>query len=119
MLNGQQIYNKVKKHLLKQGEQSLTRGECMYRGPRGLKCAAGVLISDENYSRILENCMVDSTITPGDIGAARVVQALVDSGVDPAWIPLVKQLQSVHDAGNPRHWREKLAVVARDFRLRP
>ena len=44
-MEAQEIYNKVKAHLLAQGEPARTRpmGRCVYLNDHGLKCAAGVL----------------------------------------------------------------------------
>ena len=111
MLNGQQIYNKVRAYLLKQNEQSIYRGECKYRGPRGLKCAAGVLISDENYISSFEGKMINE--------AVEVVQALIDSGVDPVWLDLVRGLQSVHDRYQPTGWPLQLTYLAKSYGLKP
>lgn len=47
----QQIFDQVVSHMLKQGRQSaLENGLCKYRGPEGLMCAAGCLMSDDEYN---------------------------------------------------------------------
>lgn len=53
----QRIYDKVLRHLVKQGKVSVDRksGQCKYRGPNGTSCAVGCLISDEEYFKGLDN----------------------------------------------------------------
>ena len=47
----QEVFDIVSKHLLKQNERSgFSDDSCSYRGPNGLKCAAGILIPDEEYT---------------------------------------------------------------------
>lgn len=57
-MNKQEMFTKVWKGLEGQNwQQSLQEGStdrCRYRGPNGLKCAAGHLIPDEMYSPELE-----------------------------------------------------------------
>ena len=46
----QTIFNRVAKHLITQGKQSIDAGgHCMYRGPNNTKCAIGCLIPDKLY----------------------------------------------------------------------
>ena len=48
MRNKRQTFDKVKKHLLKQGERSMKADDsiCVYHSKEGLKCAVGCLISE-------------------------------------------------------------------------
>ena len=51
----QQIFDQVARHLLKQGKRAVSaQGRCKYRTDDGLKCAAGCLISDEEYDQNFE-----------------------------------------------------------------
>lgn len=59
--------------VIAQGKRSVdVNGACMYRGPDGLKCIVGHMISDEDYSPKLENrsaCSVDiSNLVQGHEG---------------------------------------------------
>lgn len=50
----QDFFNTAVTLLLEQGRPSLKRGRfpnCMYRGPRNLKCAIGMFIPDEEYKK--------------------------------------------------------------------
>lgn len=59
--------------VIAQGKHSVdVDGTCMYRGPDGLKCVVGHMISDEEYSPELEGssaCSVEiSNLVPGHTG---------------------------------------------------
>lgn len=51
----QEIFTFVAEALLKQGKPSISaKGNCLYRGSDGCKCAAGWLIPDEEYAENIE-----------------------------------------------------------------
>lgn len=107
----QEIYNKVKAHLLKQNEKSMAlvpdRGKpvCAYRGDNGMMCAAGILIPDELYSPEMENkpwlSMTDDFEL--NIGHRRFIQ----------------DLQSIHDHYDPPQWEAQLKALATTEGLTP
>jgi len=102
-MTNQRLFDRVSKHLLKQGEKSVgPDGICRYRGPRGLKCAIGCLIPNSRYHPDLEG---QSTYAPAVIAAA---------GYTKDQIKLVLELQNLHDAFiiNSDRWPEKLAEIA-------
>lgn len=71
--------------LLKQGKKSVDHNDmCKYRGPDGLKCAVGHILSDEEYSPEMENLGVQLL--------AKVYE--IDFGCD---LTLLSALQSAHD----------------------
>jgi hypothetical protein len=53
-MNLQEMFEIAVVNLLCQGERSTECGDCLYRGPNGLKCAIGFLIPDEKYNETLE-----------------------------------------------------------------
>ena len=57
-MTNQQIFNKVAKHLLKQGRRARDGNGCAYRGENGTKCAVGCLIPDALYDDRLEGSSV-------------------------------------------------------------
>lgn len=68
-MNEQEVFDTVVRHLAKQGAKSavMKKGEtgtsyerCMYRGPDGLKCAAGALINDDEYDPSMEGVVFGS-----------------------------------------------------------
>lgn len=97
-LSLQEIFDKVISHLRKQGVQSGSSGDCLYRGPNGTMCAVGCLIKDEFYSNELEDMPADCSI---------VLKSLVSSGIlapaengaygEVTKIHLLSDLQELHD----------------------
>lgn len=101
----QQVFDQVAKHLLEQNKQSATGNDCLYRGPEGLKCAAGCLISETEYTPEMDNVH----------GAWCDV---VRMGFAPsAHCKLICDLQFIHDIYRPHHWRKQLAKVAKTYKL--
>jgi hypothetical protein len=103
----QQIFDKVAKHLLKQGKRSKNEeGDCRYRSPDGTRCAVGCLIPTNLYHGKLEG-----------VSAEALPNALLrQMGVHLNKL-LLSRLQSVHDDIEPEYWRDSLGNVAKDFRL--
>ena len=110
----QEVFDRVKTHLLEQHERSISESEspsCAYRGYDGLKCAVGCLISDEHYSEDLEGEGANENI---------VKSALKKSGINTyniTIIDLLLDLQGMHDTENPDNWRDKLNVIAEKYGL--
>jgi hypothetical protein len=105
------IFNRVRDHLLTQKERSYDPNiGCLYRGPRGLKCAVGCLIKDEHYSRKLEDNSVDDE---------RVLEALRRSGysLTVQEIKLLSTLQRAHDENDPRNWPLELAKIKEQYEI--
>ena len=113
-----EIFDRVKTHLLAQGEKALRGGEpygsgkhgsgCAYHAQSGLKCAVGCLITEEAYSEELEGETAD------DLG---VKYALVASGIidDPVTIDMLGKLQSIHDDEAPNRWEHALDNLEADL----
>lgn len=68
-------------------------GECVYRGPAGLKCAAGHLIPNDEYYPYMEGVSFDKLI--GLIGENFLPHSLIK--LCSADIEFVKRAQLVHD----------------------
>jgi hypothetical protein len=59
-MNQQEIFNKVARHLARQGRKARDEhGKCAYRGKGDLKCAVGCLIRDSEYDPRMEGDSVD------------------------------------------------------------
>lgn len=113
-MKNQEVFDTVARHLLTQKEPSQDKDSggmmrCMYRGPRGLKCAVGALIPDECYFESLESKAVMHS------EVLRVIRSL---GMYRA-APLLADLQRLHDDREPSQWREGLRNIARGYRLSP
>jgi hypothetical protein len=101
----QVVFDKVAEHLLTQKERSeyQVNCACSYRGPKGLKCAAGCLIPDIDYNEEMEN---------------KSWGTLVSSGIVPATnMYLIGRLQRIHDIFEPFEWLTKLNELAREMNL--
>ncbi len=108
----QEIFNRVKKGLLKQNEQCVNVNGCVYRNSAGLKCAVGQLITDEAYCSDLEEHSIEDE---------NVKDALMKSGINVTQevTHLLNSLQGMHDNLAPEHWKKRLDVIAKRFGLNP
>lgn len=101
----QEVFDHVANHLLTQGKKSrepLDKHEdsptCVYRTSDGLSCAAGCLMTDDEYNPEMER---------------NDWEMLVHGAMVPkAHMHLIARLQRVHDTIDVCHWREALRVEA-------
>lgn len=107
--SAQEVFNIMYKHLLTQNKrctiaiESETEARCRYRGPDGLKCAAGCLIPDEEYNISMENV--------GWIG-------LTNRGQVPReHRDLILDAQMIHDWVEPEDWKAELEKLAAKYEL--
>lgn len=103
----QQVFDIVKVHLLTQNKQSAAGGICRYRSTvdgKELKCAAGVLIPEEFYSRDLEGATWKDLVTGCDFPSEHR--------------SLIYALQSLHDHTPLESWEEGLIEIADRFKLK-
>ena len=104
----QQVFDQVVKHLLAQGVRSkkgdFTENVCMYRGPAGLKCAAGCLIGDDEYTEAMDNNHA-GTSWDGLMSRGEVPK---EHGT------MIQNMQTIHDNGPPEGWERALSDYAKD-----
>lgn len=100
-MTGQEIFDKVAKHLLTQNAQSMGIMGCAYRGDNGLQCAVGCLIPDELYRPEFEG----KTAHFLGRGLQDTLWGLENQG-------LVEALQHVHDRRPVSAWKDGLCNVA-------
>ncbi len=94
MITDQEVFNKVKSHLLEQREvASSIMGECKYR-INGLKCAIGCLIPNNLYDPDMETHLVRGLLELWPWLGAHLGNN----------IKLLESLQNVHDANEPKDW---------------
>lgn len=103
----QEIFDQVSQHLLNQKAQSIKTFsdgyQCAYRGDNGTKCAAGILMSDAEYTENMDG---------------NTWCELVDKGIVPrANGHLIRSLQTLHDLEQPRLWKEGLEDIADQHNL--
>ena len=100
----QQVFDTVAGHLLTQQRQAARGDTCFYRlSDTELKCAAGCLIPDKEYTRDLEG---------------ETWHTLIRNQIVPLkHVALICSLQRLHDEGGVTSWKDKLQIVAKDYGL--
>lgn len=104
--SAQEVFDQVAKHLLTQIKKSKDdEGQCLYRHGE-LKCAAGCLISDDEYHDEM------------DQGSDVSWESLIEKDfVSAHHVNLISELQCVHDSYNPDGWFNALKHTADKFGL--
>lgn len=108
-LTRQEVFDIVAEHLLTQRMRSVEPNDasiCLYRGQNGLKCAVGILITDDEYSREMEYKNV-SVLKNKNLLPERLIP---HSG-------LLTVLQSVHDTPPTKNWKKELKKVCKNYQL--
>lgn len=107
-VTAQEVFDQITRHLLTQGKAARSpAGACRYRVETQeavLKCAAGCLIADEEYTDSME----------GEPWERLVVHRTVPE----EHCELISSLQNVHDTYSTREWPEQFERVAAHYRLR-
>lgn len=107
----QQMFSKVAKHLLKQNKVCKKRvGDCLYRGPKGMKCAIGALIPNKLYQKEFEDIGDLETI----IDHIPTIHKLFGGRKH---LKFLQDLQEIHDDFLPEDWPKKLKEFATRRRL--
>ncbi len=122
-MNRQQVFDRVYTYFITdKNPRSIGKGavDCLYRGPDGAKCAAGLFILDEDYNVCMEGNTVDS------MDYKILERGGVDMSTDGY---LLSDLQSAHDDDtifeegtyerikNPLNFEERLRKVAETYKL--
>lgn len=101
----QEIFDFVVAHLRNQKVKSEQWDEnkrddvCVYRGPNGTMCAAGCLISDDEYHPDFES--KSATYVVSRIFATKWLELTPDICYKAHFL---RELQTIHDSGEPRDW---------------
>lgn len=114
MITNQQVLNTVVTNLRKQGERSFDidfegREVCLYRGPNGVKCAAGHLMPDKLYDKSWERQAICDLIHD------YTYEELFGDDVED--ITLVEELQNIHDSYDVEEWEEYWKELADKWEL--
>lgn len=106
----QEVFDQVARHLLTQMETSINSPKCLYRTELDdgtiLKCAAGCLIGDDEYTEEFDcgisswSYLIRDSLVPTDNCSS-----------------LITKLQGVHDSFDPKEWNYELHNVATEFNL--
>ena len=111
--NNQDAFDKVLKAIRKQNYQrSATKvGSCKYRGPNGLRCAAGHLIPNNLYRKSMEGKTINSRI----INMPTIGEYFKNVNSD-----LLSDLQSAHDRDlkyGENNWETGMKQIAKEYNL--
>jgi hypothetical protein len=114
-MKNQTAFNKVWKHFVVElNPPSINKhNSCLYRGPRGAKCAFGIFIPDHLYKREFENTTADNLLKQFPDLAKHI-------HVDPGF---AYQLQACHDQSTHTksdfhtQIKRKLEILAADENL--
>ncbi len=102
LMTQQQAFTKIVTHLRAQNAQSRAGdGVCAYRGKNGRSCAAGCLISDDEYDPYMEQQPVSELFDTFPYQTRRVILAM----------------QRIHDDTLPEVWESQFEVAARLYKL--
>lgn len=118
MIPLQETFDTVVTHLRKQGKKAIVKNkkgggdECCYRTPDGLKCAAGCLLSDEDYKPHYEGKTVHHFTQDGSFDPAICPPSLLQHDYN-----LLQRLQSIHDCHDEDDWESSFRQTAFDFKL--
>lgn len=99
----QQVYDYIVAHLRNQGEKSEGAGGCSYLTVDGLKCAAGCLISEEEYDSSVEGYPWEGLVL---IGIAPLAHK-----------ELIGNFQHIHDMREVSNWEYRFKRLADEFGL--
>ena len=107
-MDAQEIFDTVCRHMHQQGRRSAVGSSCKYRCDNGDKCAAGALMTDDEYRPEMEGVRfgLDSDIP--------WPERLEKHGT------LIRQLQYAHDRASSDFWsdaRSAMSGIARQFKL--
>lgn len=98
----QEVFDKVAVHLLTQKQKSILAFGCAYRGEDGRKCAAGVLIPDDQYTPQMEG---------------KGWTSLTKEVVDNKYSKEIQELQNIHDIRYSFEWQFYLKDFAERHNL--
>jgi hypothetical protein len=114
-VEAQELYDYIVEAIVKQGRPSVGDNDrCLYRGPDGLKCAAGHVIPDSFYSALIEE----------NTGVLQLrLKGRLPKSLAPH-VDLISYLQDAHDAAS--RWADFLRIFMQDaerlaikFNLKP
>jgi hypothetical protein len=123
----QEVYDTIMAHLRRQGSRSMLseaqvnnpsfpsfysdpESTCAYRSPDGKKCAAGVMITDEEYSSRMEGINIAGVLGREDCPAS------LKERITPHF-NLISDLQFIHDKVDVVDWEYEFRKLATRYHL--
>lgn len=117
-MNTQEIYTKIRHHLLTQNRRATINQTCCYRTPEGLMCAVGCLFpSNFDISQIL-NDSVNAQIVQYALHELGIFNEYPLNETDTAKLNLLRRMQCIHDQHQPYEWERLLNDAASYFNLK-
>lgn len=120
----QEVFDKVVGHLRRQNAKAVCDDSCKYRKINAdgtiLRCAAGCLIDDDDYSEEIEGRAVFSCLDDDEnlnpMYDVTPTKLLIKNGYEEC-LPLIVCLQSCHDNDEIHDWEKKFKSIASMFEL--
>jgi len=121
-MDKQEVFNKVKTHLLTQNERAGREGNCQYRTSEGLKCAVGCLIEDQYYDPQIEGTGIvavkwdiesNNPQTSGVVSVFRTILEKSHVPMNSEVFLLLSELQKLHDYLPVHTWEVNLKEIAK------
>lgn len=106
----QELFNRVKNHLLGQMALSETNGGCAYRAESGLKCAVGCLITDEFYEPIIEGMPIMN-----DGPVLKCLEKSLGYSLTRSETKMLMSLQTMHDCTPLAKWEHVLQKMEKKY----
>ena len=107
----QAMFDKVVRHLRKQGQKSINRDSCLYRKVteegQVLKCAVGCLITDSKYDSQMEGNGLDTIREHFPKALPKLTEKQ---------FVILKSLQCIHDLNKVDQWEDEFRDIAADIR---
>lgn len=106
----QAIFDKVVSFARKQNKKSVdpTTRDCLYRGPKGIKCFIGCLIPNSRYSKDLEGSSIQQI---------EVQKAAFGVSLSSKDVRFMFSLQRIHDDHDPSDWNIEFEKFAKNYGL--
>jgi hypothetical protein len=111
----QVLFDYIVNALRKQGCRSLDIGTefCRYRGSNGTKCAAGHVITDDEYNPNIEGKLIQFLVVEnGKIEYNRIIENTSKN------IDILRALQQTHDNFDVKDWEERFNSNAQSLGLK-
>lgn len=99
--SAQEVFNQVATHLITQNEKAMEGTTCVYLTPKGLKCAAGCLLSKDDFESLTKAERTNPWHTLVKLGHVPRTHSR-----------LIVDLQQIHDTFNPPKWNDLLRFLA-------
>lgn len=132
-MNKQEVFNKVKSHLLTQNIQAAVFNEdgsiesCKYRDmDKNRTCAIGCLIPDSDYNPLIEGVAVSEILYLNEVTFSgresiitlkNILEKNIQSETEEDYIFLA-DLQDTHDNFDPQDWPQQLKQIANNYGLK-